>query len=97
MLEINHAEYKGNYTINLTFNDGRTGIVDLEQTIFDDNRKVFSPLREKSYFKNFTVEHSTIVWSDELDIAPEYLFYLAFKSDPTLQDQFKKWGYIAGN
>ena len=97
MLEINKAEYINDYTINLTFNNGRTGIVDLEQIIFDDNRHVFSPLREKSQFKNFKVEHSTLIWSDELDIAPEYLFYLAFKSDPTLQDQFKQWGYIVDN
>ena len=25
----------------------------------------------------------------------EYLFYLAFRDDPDLQEQFRAWGYIA--
>ena len=69
-------------------------MANLEQTLFNDNRPVFASLREISNFKKFRVEHSTIVWSDELDIAAEYLFFLAFKDDPELQDQFKTWGYV---
>lgn len=95
MLEVSKAEYMGQYNINLLFNNGRTGIVDLEQTIWDDDRPIFSSLKEESNFRNFKVEHSTVIWSDELDLAAEYLFYLAFKDDPDLQEQFKTWGYIA--
>jgi hypothetical protein len=95
MLEINKAEYMGDYVINLSFNNGRTGSVDLEKTLFYDNRPVFATLRNKAYFRQFKVEYSTIVWSNKLDMAPEYLFFLAFKDDPELQDQFKTWGYIA--
>jgi hypothetical protein len=95
MLEVKNAEYMGDYVINLSFNNGRSGAANLEQTLFNDNRPVFALLREKSNFRKFRVEHSTIVWSDELDIAAEYLFFLAFKDDPELQDQFKTWGYVA--
>jgi len=95
MLEVKKAEYMGDYLINLSFNNGKSGVVDLEQALFDDKREIFATLRDKSNFRNFKVEHDTIVWSDELDMAPEYLFFLAFKNEPELQDQFKTWGYVA--
>ena len=28
-------------------------------------------------------------------LAPEYLYFKAFKNKLNLQDQFKKWGYIS--
>ena len=94
MVEVERAKYSGNYTIQLVFNNGKTGTADLEQTIFSDKRPVFSKLKEKSNFKNFKVKNNTVVWFDELDLASEYLFYLAFKDDPDLQEQFKSWGYV---
>ena len=95
MLEVERAEYSGDYTIHLVFNNGKTGTANLEQTIFSEDRPIFSKLKEKSHFRNFRLKNNTMVWCDELDLAPEYLFYLAFKDDPDLQEQFKRWGYIA--
>ena len=95
MLAVDEAQYAGGYNIHLIFNNGKEGTANLERTIFDDKRPVFSTLKDESNFKNFKVEHSTVIWSDELDLAPEYLFFLAFKEDSNLQDQFKRWGYIA--
>jgi len=95
MLEVYKADYVSDYRIHLVFNNGRVGTANLEQMILNDSRPIFSRLKEESVFKNFKVEHSTIVWSDELDLASEYLFYLAFKNDPDLQEQFKAWGYTA--
>lgn len=94
MLEVNSAEHIGGYHLNLSFNNGKTGTADLEQTIFTDNRPIFEKLRDKSNFTNFKVEHSTVVWFDELDLAAEYLYFLAFKEDQSLQEQFKAWGYV---
>lgn len=94
MIEVTKAEYMGDYIINLSFNNGRVGAVDLEQTLFNDKRPVFATLKNKLIFTNFKVEHSTVVWGDEFDLAAEYLFFLAFKDDPKLQGQFKKWGYV---
>jgi hypothetical protein len=95
MLEVNNAEYMGDYVINLSFNNGKSGAVNLEQPLFSDKRAVFAVLRDKSEFRKFKVEHSTLVWGDKFDLAAEYLFFLAFKHDPELQDQFKAWGYVA--
>ncbi|MEE8056285.1 MAG: DUF2442 domain-containing protein [Pseudomonadales bacterium] len=95
MLSVNEAKYAGGYNIHVIFNNGKEGTANLERTISDDKRPIFSTLKKESNFKNFKVEHSTVIWSNELDLAPEYLFYLAFKDDNDFQDQFKQWGYIS--
>ena len=95
MLAVDEAKYVGGYNIHLIFNNGKEGTANLERTIFDDKRPIFLKLKEEANFRIFKVEHSTVIWSDELDLAPEYLLYLAFKEDGNFYDQFKKWGYIA--
>jgi len=63
------------------------------QTPFRVSRKMAtlrSKLRDKENFRDFRVEHSTLVWSGELDLAAEYLFYITFMDDPDLQGQFKE-------
>jgi len=95
MSGILKAEYEGDYNIHLVFNNGKEGTANLKRTIFEDKRPIFSKLKDEINFKNFKVDHSTIIWLDELDLAPEYLFYLVFEKAENLQDQFKRWGYIA--
>lgn len=95
MLSVNEAKYVGGYNIQLLFNNGEEGTANLEETIFNDKRPIFSRLKNKTNFSNFKLDHSTVIWSDELDMAPEYLFYLAFKESANYQDKFRCWGYIA--
>jgi len=95
MLSVQKAEYVGDYKIHLIFNNGKEGTADLKKTILNDSRPIFSKLKDMHNFQEFKIDHSTIIWSDELDLAPEYLFYLAFKDESELPGQFKKWGYIA--
>lgn len=95
MLKVKNDEYLGEYNIKLEFNNGKLGIVNLSETIFEDKRPVFARLKEISNFRQFTIEHHTVVWpNSDLDLAPEYLFFIAFRDEPELQEQFKKWGYI---
>jgi len=94
MLAINEAKYAGNYCISLVFNNGRKGLANLKETIFNDKRPIFSELKDESNFKNFKLEHNSVVWPNDLDLASEYLFYVVFKDDPDLHDQFKQWGYL---
>nr|VFK08258.1 MAG: Protein of unknown function (DUF2442) [Candidatus Kentron sp. LPFa]VFK24093.1 MAG: Protein of unknown function (DUF2442) [Candidatus Kentron sp. LPFa] len=49
--------------------------------------------KEKSSFRAFKLDHGTIVWPNELDLAAEYLFYLVFKEDDRYREQFRQWGY----
>ena len=94
MLSVSKAKYVGDYSLYLIFNNGKEGIANLKQTVFNDKRAIFSELKEESNFSNFKVAHSTVVWFNELDLSPEYLFYLIFKEDKSLQEKFKDWGYL---
>jgi len=80
MIWVVDASYDGDYRISIEFNDGRKGIVDLQETIFNDSRPIFVPLREKEFFRRFRVEMDTVVWDNGLDLAPEFLYDLTSMS-----------------
>lgn len=73
ILNVIDADYRGDYKVFLTFDNGESGLVDLKQTIFKDKRKIFLPLRNKNYFKSFKIKFNTISWDNEADFAPEFL------------------------
>ncbi|TSA57171.1 MAG: DUF2442 domain-containing protein [Sediminibacterium sp.] len=97
MLSVKKYEYIDGYKIHLTFNNGKSGIANLKETIFNDRRAIFAQLKDLNTFKQFKLDHGTITWLDELDLAPEYLFYLAFIKDGEFQEQFESWGYKTKN
>lgn len=76
ILHITRAEYLEGYKILLTFNNGESFMTDLERTVLNDSRKIFLPLRNLDYFKNFRIGLNTITWENEADFAPEYLLEL---------------------
>ncbi len=49
------------------------GNVDLKETIFNDKREIFKQLRKVEVFKNIQVSLNIVCWSNDLDLAPEYL------------------------
>ena len=71
--KIQVAEYVGEYKLRLTFDDGKSGIIDLKDQLWGE---VFEPLKDISQFKAFRVddELSTIVWPTGADLAPEFLY-----------------------
>ena len=70
---ITSAEHVAGYRLRLTFDDGRTGELDLEDQLWGE---VFEPLRDLEQFKDFRIddELQTIVWPTGADLAPEYLY-----------------------
>ncbi len=93
-LHVTNARYLEDYKVEVSFNNGRKGVADLIDAI---KGPVFESLKNTSEFSSFTVdkELETIVWPNGADLAPEYIYYQAFKNEPELQSQFKQWGYIA--
>lgn len=93
-LHIIEARYLEGYKVAVSFNDGRKGIADLLAAL---KGPVFEPLRDLPAFSQLRVDEEleTIVWPNGADLAPEYVYFQAFKSSPDLQAQFRKWGYIA--
>jgi len=78
LIWVTEAKYVSDYKIMLMFNDGIQGIVDLKNSI---KGKIFKPLRDIEYFKNFKKNKWTIEWECEADFAPEYLYELAKKEE----------------
>jgi hypothetical protein len=79
ILKVTNAEYKGGYAVLLTFNSGEVLLVDLKNTIMNDQRKIFKLLQDIHYFQNFKIGLNTIVWENEADFAPEFLLELGQK------------------
>lgn len=94
MLHLTDAKYAGDYRIHLVFNDGHAGIADLRPVVFDDHRSVFRSLRDPSVFQQFFIDHGVLCWPGDVDIAPEYVYFLAFREDESLQQLFEAWGYV---
>ena len=76
LLKVIDAKYVNDYKIELLFNDGVKGVVDLKDSI---KGLVFKPLKNIEYFKKFTKNRWTIEWDCDADFAPEYLHDLAIK------------------
>jgi len=93
MLSIVNANYKDDFKIVIEFNDHKKGEVDLKDFIFNGKIKPFKKLQDVEKFKKFHVDY-TLIWDDDLDLAPEYLYYKAFEQDVSLKNKFHKWGYI---
>ncbi|MDR1190774.1 MAG: DUF2442 domain-containing protein [Verrucomicrobiales bacterium] len=72
-LEVSAAKYAGDYRLELTFNNGVTKTVDLQNEL---DGEVFEPLRAIDYFKNFHIIYNTVEWDNGADFAPEFLYAL---------------------
>lgn len=73
MLHIEKAEYLEAYKLKLSFNDGTIGIADLENVIRNDFREIVKELQIVEKFKDFSISHHTVSWTNGLDFAPEFL------------------------
>ncbi len=79
LLHIIKAEYISDYKIKLSFNDGYSGVADLQEKIYSERRRIFAPLKDITFFKRFKQHFGTIEWENGLDLAPEFLYDVATK------------------
>lgn len=95
ILHITQASYLDGYRVEVVFNDGKKGIADLSDAL---TGKVFEPLKNIDVFSKFNVDEEleTLVWENGADLAPEYIYFQAFKNEPELQAKFREWGYLEG-
>ena len=78
--DVISANYKGEYKIEVTFEDGATGVVDFSKYLSKGG--VFEKFKDIEFFKNFKIhdELGVLTWGDEVDIAPETLYAEATNS-----------------
>lgn len=72
--DVVSASYKGGYRIEVTFDDGKRGVVDFSKYL--DKGGVFDRFKDVNFFENFKVneELGVLTWRDEIDVAPEALY-----------------------
>ena len=72
MLEVVSARHVADYAIEVRFNNGQGGIVDLKDVLWGP---VFEPLKDVARFRQFEVSPvlHTIRWDNDADLAPEFL------------------------
>lgn len=71
ILAITAAEYIEDYKLRLTFNNGIVRIVDFVPLM---QKGICKKLRDKDYFRAFTLDPFTVDWNNEIGFAPEYLY-----------------------
>ena len=71
LLWITKAEYVNDFKINIQFNTDEKGTVDLKNKL---DKKIFEPLKNETFFKNFKLNNWTIEWENGADFSPEFLY-----------------------
>ncbi len=76
---VKHAKYIEGYKIQLTFDNNKIKIVDLEQHL---SGEIFEPLKDLTYFKTFKLDDDldTIAWENGADISPDFLYEIGYDS-----------------
>ncbi len=93
-LHITEVNYLSDYKVSVSFNNGESGVADLSSVVHNG---VFKSLASQEKFAQVEIDREleTIVWPGGLDLAPEFVYFQAFKDKPQHQSQFKAWGYVS--
>lgn len=93
LLHVTHATPLDGCRVKVRFDDGREGVADLTEAL---KGPLFEVLKDPQVFRKLRIDEElqTIVWPNGTDLAPEYVYYQAFRDDPKLHTTFRKWGYI---
>ena len=59
------------FKLKVIFQDGLNGVVDMTRLIHSAEAGVFAPLADSKLFAQVFVEHGTVTWPGELDLAPD--------------------------
>ncbi len=65
---------KDDWTLHLTFANGVKKVFDARPLL---QKSLYAKLKNVSFFLNAKAECGTVIWDDDVDIAPEYLYEAA--------------------
>lgn len=67
------------YRMLLTFADGEKRVYDATPLL---EKPICAALKEPSFFARARAAYGTVVWSDDIDIAPEHLYESSIPYEP---------------
>jgi hypothetical protein len=80
MRRINDVKSLGDYRLELVFDDGVTGVVDLTDLV---GKGVFALWRDRAAFARVRIGTSgELVWDDQVDLCPDALYLKATGKRP---------------
>lgn len=59
------------YRLEVEFNDGAHGYVEMSQRVKSANAGVFAALKDVNIFNQVHLEHGAVTWPGEIDLAPD--------------------------
>ena len=68
---VTAVEAKSDYTLILTFIDGKRKIYNALPLL---EKVIYAPLKNLAFFLTAKVSGDTVAWNDDIDIAPEHLY-----------------------
>lgn len=71
LLTVTGAEYAGNFSLRLSFNNGEVRLVDFTPLM---QKGICRKLQNPEYFKAFTLDPFTVDWNDEIGFTPRFLY-----------------------
>ena len=71
------------YTLFLTFADGEQKVYDARPLL---EKEIYAPLRNLPFFLSARAEYGTVIWNDDVDIAPEHLYECSRPVQPGRMD-----------
>ena len=81
---VKEVRPQSDYTLLLTFADGAKKLYNARPLL---EKPIYAPLHEPSLFLTAKAECGTVVWNDELDIAPEHLYECSLPVSRFIKDQ----------
>jgi len=60
-----------NYELEVEFNDGTHGFVEMIKLIMSDSAGVFAALKDQDLFNQARLEYGVLTWPGEIDLAPD--------------------------
>jgi len=80
MHKVTAVEVLENYGLDVTFDDGKRGVVSLAHLV---GKGVFSIWADYEVFRTVRIgEHGELIWGDEVDLCPDSLYLQATHQRP---------------
>ena len=68
---VDAVKAQEDYTLLITFTGGEKRLYDAHPLL---EKAIYSPLKNISFFLGARADCGTVVWNDDVDIAPEHLY-----------------------